>query len=527
MKNMKQRFSGFLGGRNFASAVFVAIVIAAVVLVNVICTTLTEALGLYIYPQQMPDFTISDTFSEVFAEAEERGESITVTFCMEEEDLKLHSTGSYVYETAKKFKEKYGDFITLRYINLVTMYDGDGNDVSEELKIYEKDMRGVKQSVAKSTVIFRSGDNYKVLTDYTSGVGFVDFFTLDSEGYVTSYRGEEVFASMMNWVLVDDHGVAYFTVGHGETANQPLYTALTCAGYYVDTINLRDRRILSDSSSGEAKKLSVSEMMEKLDEADLILISNPTSDFERAAEGSGVTAELDLLDYYAEGGGSFFVTVDPYSPEAKMKNFFGFLRDFGIEMFDYEDGDRVVRQTVQDLSNGLPTDSFTLVTEFGEDEKAQQMKNLLGDSRVILRDVSPLKLSGKAVPLLVTSEDSKCYAGGEVTDTSGGYAVAAYSEMLSQTGKTAELFFIPSVYLTATDAMVTNGYGNKDFVYALFDVLYGMDDMPYGTNSIVYDDTVLENLTMGTAKGITAVLLAIPCVIAIAGAVVLIRRKNR
>jgi hypothetical protein len=54
-----------------------------------------------------------------------------------------------------------------------------------------------------------------------------------------------------------------------------------------------------------------------------------------------------------------------------------------------------------------------------------------------------------------------------------------------------------------------------------------MDGMPYGTNSIVYDDSVLENLTMGTAKTITALLLAIPCVIAVAGAVVLIRRKNR
>ena len=98
---------------------------------------------------------------------------------------------------------------------------------------------------------------------------------------------------------------------------------------------------------------------------------------------------------------------------------------------------------------------------------------------------------------------------------------------MSQTGKTSEIFFIPSIYLTATDAMVTNGYGNKDFVYSIFDVLYGAEDMPYGTNSIVYDDTVLENLTMGTAKAITAVLLVIPVVVAATGAVVLIRRKNR
>ena len=516
MKDMKQKLSGFVRGRNFASGVFVVMVICAVVFVNVICTTLTNSLGLFFYPQRLPDFEISDTFSESFKAAEEKGERVSVTFCMEEEDVKLHSTGSYVYETAQKFKEKYGDFVTLRYVNLVTMYDSDGNDVSEELEIYKKDMRGNEQTVAKSSVIFRSGDRYKVVTDYTSSVGYVDFFTLDSSGYVTSYVGEEMFASMMRWVLKDEHPVAYFTVGHGETASPSLRTALICAGYYVEQINLRD------------KTISASDMMKKLDEAALIVISNPTSDFEKAAEGSGIpTAELSLLDYYAEGGGSFFVTVDPYVNEQKMKNFFGFLRDFGIEMLDHEEDGRTVRQTIQDLTNGLPTDSFALVTEFGADARSQQMMEILGDKRVILRDVSPLKLSGKALPVLLTSEDSKCYANGKVVDESGSYAVAAYSESVSQTGKTSEIFFIPSIYLTATDAMVTNGYGNKDFVYSIFDVLYGAEDMPYGTNSIVYDDTVLENLTMGTAKAITAVLLVIPVVVAATGAVVLIRRKNR
>ena len=515
MKDIKKGVSSFVRGRNFTSGVFVVLVICAVVLVNIICTTLTEALGIYYYPRTEADFSISDTFGESFAEAEERGETVTVTFCMDESDVKLHSTGSYVYQTAQKFIEKYGSLIKLRYVNLTTKYDADGNDVSEELEIYKKDMRGIEQSVAKTSVIFRSGDTYKVMTDYSTSTGYVDFFTLDSSGYVTSYRGEEVFGSMVNWVLRDEHRTAYFTVGHGESANQSLYTLLTCAGYYIDTLNLRD------------KKISRTEMTEKLDGADLILISNPTSDFDKGKKGSSVVAELDLLEYYAEGGGSFFVTVDPYVSETKMKNFFGFLRDFGIEMLDHTDGERTERQTVQDLTNGITTDGFTLVTEFGADERAQKMKDILGKERVILRDVAPLKLSGRATALLVTSEDSECYAGGEVTNSDGSYAVAAYSEKLSQTGNTAELFFIPSIYLTATDAMVTNGYGNKDFVYSVIDVLYGMDGMPYGTNSIVYDDSVLENLTMGTAKTITALLLAIPCVIAACGAVVLIRRKNR
>ena len=518
MNSMKERLSGFVRSRSFTSSAFAVMIIAAALLVNIILSTLTSAFGWYFYPEEQPDLSISDTFTEKFNEAKARGEKVTVTFCMDENDVKIHSTGSYVYQTAQNFVEKYGSFITLRYVNLVTMYDQDGNDVSEELELYKKDMRGNEQEIYRSSIIFRSGNNYNVLTDRTSGVGYVDFYTLNSEGYVTSYRGEEVFGSMINWVLSDDHGEAYFTIGHGETANQSLQTALVCAGYYVDTVNLKDNKKDDDG---------VRVAVKKLESADLIIISNPTTDFEKRADGSSVVTELELLREYAKDGGSFFVTIDPYVTNEKMANLFGFLSDFGIEMLDHTENGVTERQTIQDLTNGITTDGFTLVAEFGENATAERMEALMGEKRVILRDVAPLKLSGQAKPLLVTSSSSECYANGRVTDSEGGYSVAAYSELVSDTGRTAEMFFIPSVFLTATDAMVTNGYGNKDFVYSLFEVAYGVSDMPYGTNCIVYDSGVLENLTMGTAKTITVVLLAIPAAIAVVGAVVLIRRKNR
>lgn len=251
MNNFKQKLLSFLGGRNFASGVLVAIVIASVVFVNVIAYTVTASFGLYIYTPERPDFTISDTFSEVFGEATDKGAEVTVTFCMYEDNVRTHSTGSYVLETAKRFEEKYGELISLRYINLITMYDQDGNDVSEELAQYKSIIEKEKEeylagksstysALSKTSVIFRSGENYKIVTDTTSGSGYVDFFTLDAEGYVTSYNGEEIFASMINWVLKDEHPKAYFTTGHGESFNRNLYTALLCAGL-VASIQIRLR----------------------------------------------------------------------------------------------------------------------------------------------------------------------------------------------------------------------------------------------------------------------------------------------
>jgi hypothetical protein len=89
------------------------------------------------------------------------------------------------------------------------------------------------------------------------------------------------------------------------------------------------------------------------------------------------------------------------------------------------------------------------------------------------------------------------------------------------------MFVCPSIYLSATDAMITNGYSNKDFIYSLFDVCFDKGAMPYGCNSVIFSDGTLENLTMGQARWYTALLIAIPAMLGVVGLFVMIRRKNR
>ena len=512
MNNFKQKFTSFLRGRNFASGLLVAIIIAAVVFVNVICYTLSSYFELYLYVPEEPDFSISDTFSEVFERAsDEGGKRVTVTFCKSEDEVIADSTGSYVRETALRFKEKYPELITIRYINLITKYDcNTGEDVADELEIYKKDMKGKDNVLHNTSVIFSTDTSWRVMTGIVSGVGYADFYTLNSSYYITSYNGEEKFASMVAWVLNDNHGTAYFTVGHGESASPELNSVLTCAGYYVSTLNLKDSSLNSVP-----------------EDAELIVISNPTTDIERGKAGSGVIAEYELIKSYTEGGGDIFVTVDPYAK--RLPNLYSLLEEYGISVKKTEGGEM---QTVKDMNNAITTDGFTLVCELDGSEDNTVARDMeakidsLGGS-VILKDVAPLALSGSAKPLLVTSPTSECYAGGAVVDSEGSYPIAAYSTHVGDSGKTSGLFFIPSVYLTATDAMVTNGYANKDFVYSLLDVFFERGDMPYGTNSIVYNTGLLENLTMGTAKIYTALLLSVPAILGVFGAVMLIRRKNR
>ena len=110
------------------------------------------------------------------------------------------------------------------------------------------------------------------------------------------------------------------------------------------------------------------------------------------------------------------------------------------------------------------------------------------------------------------------------------YVLVAVENEISDSnpgGKDGKLFVIPSIYLTAADALIANGYSNKDFVYSVFEEIAETENLPYNCNTVIYDTQTLENLSMGTARIYTAALLAIPAIVAAVGIVVIVKRKNR
>jgi uncharacterized protein (UPF0371 family) len=131
------------------------------------------------------------------------------------------------------------------------------------------------------------------------------------------------------------------------------------------------------------------------------------------------------------------------------------------------------------------------------------------------------------MPILISGSTSSTHAGGKVTDSEGGYAVAAYSKRAEKDGKESCVFVIPTAYITATDAFLSSGYSNKDFLYSTLETLFDAHPAPGGCNQVMYRSSILENLTMGRAKLYTAIILAIPAALAVLGAITIIRRKNR
>jgi hypothetical protein len=497
------------GRRGIGNTVTVAIIIA-VVLLNILAYTLTNAFGLYFYSPEVSDLSISGSTDELFANAILLGKKVTVTFCYAEDKLEKHDTGSLVLTTAREFEKRYPELIDLRFVSLLTKMDEDGVIVD-----FDKYLEGGKNKLKQNSVIFESGEgeewSCRVITDMATSAGFVDFYTLDASANIVSYNGEEVMAAMISWVLHDEHPVAYLTQNHGETADVAFSNLLTCAGFYVEVINLRKSEIPDD--------------------AGMIIISNPTSDFELSVENAEVRGELNKLEAYLERGGKLYVALDPYVKE--LKNLEGMLKKWGITLSgDYDDNGVLVRNIVRESSNAITTDGYTFVATHADNDVASKILSKVetyGDDNILMSEVTRLELDPSlgAAPLLVSGTTSTTHAGGKLTDSEGSYAVAAYSKRSERDGSESTVFVIPTAYATASDALLSDSYSNKDFLYSVLEVLFDSNPAPRGCNRVTYRTSIIENLTMGSAKAYTAIILAIPAALAVFGTVTIIRRKNR
>jgi hypothetical protein len=321
-------------------------------------------------------------------------------------------------------------------------------------------------------------------------------------------------AAMISWVLNDNHKTVYLTQNHGETADVALSNLLSCAGYYVEVINLRREEIPAD--------------------AGMVIISNPTADFERAVEGAAVRAEIEKLDAYLSSGGKIYVAFDPYVK--RLPNLEAFLADWGIEISGSADENGVyVRDIVKETSMAITPDGYTFIGSYADGDLADEIYGKLesfGTDKVLMSNVARLKLNAEngrqasVEPILASGSTSATYAGGDVTDNAGNYTIAAAATK-TVGDKEASLFVLPTAYITATDAFISESYSNKDFLFSVFEVLFGANPAPYGCNQLLYDTQMLENLTMGKARLYTALILAIPTSLAIVGTVILVKRKNR
>ncbi len=519
MNGFLKKIRGVLGSRGFSAGAVTALVICVLLVFNTVIYSLTSIFGLYLYSPLERDYTITGRTDELYERLNPDGEKVTITFLRAEDEMRTHAVGGLLYQTAKAYEERY-DFVNLRFINFITRMDESGRYV--DLSHYTKDLRGEETILNYDTVIFSVGEgpeeNYKVVTDTHTGAGYGDFFALDAGGSPYAYLGEDMFGAMISWVLNREHPVAYITKNHSEKVDYTFGNLLVCAGFYIEEIDLHDKES-SDKLFGENA------------DAAMLIISNPTSDFESGGEDS--YAELERLrDYLKRGnggkGGRLYVATDPYARRLPVLE--GLLSEYGITISGAEGEYGYSRDLVLDGGGSVALDSTTFIAGFAEGDMAGRIVDNFKEftaGKVMLSDVSRLITEGNAQPLLVSSDSSAAYREGKVVDDGGSFAVAAYSYKEESGGGTSHVFVVPSILMTNADLLVANGYSNKEFVYSLLHEVFGASCGLYGTKSVIYTTGTVENLTQRMAGIFAAVLMAIPVAIAVFGFIYTRRRKNR
>jgi hypothetical protein len=510
MNKFKTKLAAFFRGEGFVGSSMTALVIGVVIAVNAIVYAFTTAFGLYLYVPDSYDMSISGATDALFAEVKD-SETVKVIFCR---DMNVLENGAVdevtaFYETAKEFAERYPGFVEIECVNLITKRNQDG-DLCDLTKYQIELDDGTLYPMYETSVVFVSEISHKVVTDIASATCTYDTHNSATYGQLATYNGEEVFASMALWVLKEDHPTAYFTTFHGEVVDVTFANMLSCAGYNIDTIDLRSVDMVPE-------------------DAGMVVIYNPVKDFERATEGSGVYSEIEKLDAYLGSGGSLYVAIDPYVEKLSVLE--AFLSDHGITLSEAQGENGVVKNIVRDSENAVTTDYFTLISELAESELGGAVREDIaayGSLGVLMRETAALELSGNAKPLLVSSDAAETYAGGVKTGSEGNYCLAATAVTENENGSVSRVVVVPSIFLCAQDMLMTDGYANRNFIYSLFENLFGRENMPYGCKTtLFYTNGTLENLTMQSARIYTAIIMTIPAALAIVGAVIVIRRKNR
>ncbi len=373
--------------RFLLSSTSVALSLVAVILVNLICTDLSDRFGWTLDLTESRMYSISQDSDEVLHGLDNE---VTMTVLMSEESMEQNQYGGYVHTLMKQY-DAASDQLSIRYID---PYQNPG--AVDEYSALSDD-------VAEGSIIVQSGDRSRVLN-------LIDFYdtTADSTSgytYVSAFRGENTLTSALLAVTSEDTPQAVLLQGHNESVSDAFRDLLETAGYAVSECNLTETDLP--------------------DNAALLILSLPQTDWEER--------ELDALDDYVKNGGDLLVFTGTDSG-ADLSNLESYLTEWGITV-----GHDTVLDADYNLNDARNPLASLADTSFNAalDAKADQV--LVTPNAVRLTVGLDGKTSDRTVETILSSRKSSyaramdsgktydSYAK-QKSDTDGPFALAAVAE---------------------------------------------------------------------------------------------------
>lgn len=566
------------------SALLTALIVAAIILVNVIFSALSYTFTLYADMTPEEAFTLSEECKNLIRNGsdiqllEEDGKTVKETTSpLEMVDLVRQSNRAYNAEHGLKQGDEGWKDENIK-INLIFCAEADRWDkdadlamfyvynMGRELETTFPDYIEVKNyniirnpslvtkykvnslsTISEDCVIIEFGTEYRI-----RGLESFYIMTTDEQNPEPwAYNGEKVFAAAILAVTRAESPLALFTSNHREMVSAQLVATLENAGFVVDAINLRDEEIPENCR--------------------LIVVFDPQDDF-AVRDGVSEVDEIRKLEKHMDQNqASLMVFFSPQTPVCE--NFEEFLGEWGIQYDRHTDhaGNAhpyIIKDQANSLSidgntiigqyvTGTPADSFTSDMRARQNPQSVIFKNSMSISyaesftetrktdstdKTQYYDFASRNINGTSrtvYQLFCAAEGAQAYANGSLVSTASANNKLALATVSVENHYTQEdnlgqnsnnpsyVIAFGSTEFASDELLLSNAYGNTDLLLSSFRIV-GQEPVPVGIGFKPFADYTIDTITTSEATQYTVVLTVLPMLAAlVTGVVVLVRRKNR
>lgn len=541
------------------SVILTALIIAAVILVNVIFSALAQRFMWYVDLTPPLEFTLSEEAKSIVEKGDAKFESdspiemvqkfreetgnddlkINIIFCTDPDTLEGNETQKHVYWTAKQLQAAFSDYIDVQTYNIIKEPSSVSRFKTNSLsKIYT------------TSVIIECGTEFRIRE-------LRSFYTFDTEDSDTpwAYNGEKAFVSSILAVTRAESPIACITTNHGEafdTETAEFVTTLYDAGYVIQELDLKTQEIP--------------------EKCRLIVVFDPKSDFS-VIDGVSEIDEIAKLDAYLDNSNSLMVFMNPDTQ--KLPNFEEYLEEWGIAFNRTVDAGGIESShLVKDSSQALTTDGYTFIAEYaigGAGSKlTEDMRSRPVPQKMIFKHAMSLSYtynpatyvpddtaSSDAVrynygsysengtyrniyDVFVTSENAVAYAGSTTTPIQKATANEPIKLMTvtveddvtqednySTINEATYVLACGSTEIASSTLLQSNSYGNTDFFLTALRAI-GREPVPVGLTFKPFADSTIDTITTADSTWYTVTFASVPALAAlITGIVIIVRRKNR
>lgn len=473
-----------------------ALFIAVVVVLNVAFYAIANYNRWYIDMTKGQVFSLSDPAKELL-DAVEKDSDKEVNFYFTVEPDKIAAASQYlyfVYQTCLEMEKDY-DFVNVECIDIV-----------KNPGFYKQYYTTAAQDIYTTSVVAQCGGEFRIFN-------IEAFFINNEDGSIWAYQGEYKLVSAILSMTSANMPTVSFTTAHGETVGDEAAAFMSLfadAGFEVETVDLSKEDFSEDTR--------------------IVVVNDPLYDF-AGIEAEGAN-EIDKLDKFMDSYGCLMVFSSP-EKAANLTNLSEFLSEWGVAF--------TADTYVKDSENAISVDKKTIIATYDEDSLGASLyldiSKLDTMPRTVFRNAMPLEIlweeddqlegSKEVSPVLLTNESATAVKDGEEKALGSVplMTVTRETRVVDNDYYYSYVLACGSAEYTDSAWLFANSYANSDIIYNAMNITGRGRVLADITYKVLDDDTL--SITTAQANNWTVLFtVTLPAILAVAGIVVFVRRKN-